>query len=400
MACAIQVDFGRLLGDIRLLVERVGQLAKHLRQAEDDLAPLGASSARIHYRSARILIMELDEVEPEEAPDLLRLARRGAQQNRQASAEENGPFQHAQGGARGGGRPPHERAKPRCGQPRARRPGGHGRSQPPTHDLECRRTAVLPRGLRNRSLGSGRNPGPNLGAGTVLRLCRHSVDGRDAHHRRGGPPDLFRERREGGLRRRRRPGVPPLRGDPPRPDSGDCRGDSGGFRGLHSRRRIGSSVSSVEARGERRPRRFRRLRAGQPVDRAALRDHNDLHRRRGLRLRRDADRDLPRHQYPGGDRRGAGRRRAIDVGGDLPRGHRDRLGRLFRLGCPPTICRFGCLTGEADACRTEGARGPPQMVQPAVDRADDLAADTRSCVQRLAGLGRGHSCLSRGPHHG
>ena len=100
MACAMQVDFGRLLAT-RLLVERVGKLAGHFRQAEGDLAPLGASSARIHDRSARIDIMEIDEAEPEVAADQLRLARRVASRIGQPAAEENKPFPHAQGGAAG-----------------------------------------------------------------------------------------------------------------------------------------------------------------------------------------------------------------------------------------------------------------------------------------------------------
>ena len=68
VACAMQVDFGRLLGDLRLLVERLGKLAAHFRQAEGDLAPLGASSAYTGDRSARIEIMEIDEAEPEVRP--------------------------------------------------------------------------------------------------------------------------------------------------------------------------------------------------------------------------------------------------------------------------------------------------------------------------------------------
>ncbi len=97
MACAMQVDFGRLLGDLRLLVERLGKLAAHFRQAEGDLAPVGALSACIRPRSARLKIMEFDEAEPEGATDLLQLARREAQQNRRPTAEESKPFPHAQG---------------------------------------------------------------------------------------------------------------------------------------------------------------------------------------------------------------------------------------------------------------------------------------------------------------
>ncbi|SRR5271166_4131974 len=96
---AIQVDVGRLLGGMRLLVERVGKLAAH--KAKGDLASVEAAIALIQRRSQRIEAMEFDEAEPEEAPDLLRLARCGAQQNRPPAAEDNGPFPHARGGAAG-----------------------------------------------------------------------------------------------------------------------------------------------------------------------------------------------------------------------------------------------------------------------------------------------------------
>ena len=91
VACAMQVDFSRLLGDLRLLVERLGKLAAHFRQAEGDLC------ACIRPRSARLKIMEFDEAEPEGATEPLQLARREAQQNRQPTAEESKPFPHAQG---------------------------------------------------------------------------------------------------------------------------------------------------------------------------------------------------------------------------------------------------------------------------------------------------------------
>ena len=77
-ARAIQVDVGRLLDYVRLRVERAGKLAAHFRQAEGDLAPLGAAGARIQYRYAH-MVTELGEAEPGEVPDLLRPARRAAQ---------------------------------------------------------------------------------------------------------------------------------------------------------------------------------------------------------------------------------------------------------------------------------------------------------------------------------
>ncbi len=97
-ARAIQVDVGRLLDYVRLRVERAGKLAAHFRQAEGDLAPLGAAGARIQYRYAHIVVTELGEAEPGEVPDLLRPARRAAQQNRQPPSEASGTFPYARGG--------------------------------------------------------------------------------------------------------------------------------------------------------------------------------------------------------------------------------------------------------------------------------------------------------------
>ena len=97
-ARAIQVDVGRLLDYVRLRVERAGKLAAHFRQAEGDLAPLGAAGARIQYRYAHIVVTELDEAEPGEAPDLLRPVRRAAQQNWQPPSEASGTFPYARGG--------------------------------------------------------------------------------------------------------------------------------------------------------------------------------------------------------------------------------------------------------------------------------------------------------------
>ena len=41
----IQAEVGKLLNDVRLLVERAGKLETHFRQAQEDLAGIGAASA-------------------------------------------------------------------------------------------------------------------------------------------------------------------------------------------------------------------------------------------------------------------------------------------------------------------------------------------------------------------
>jgi DNA recombination protein RmuC len=75
-AHAIQAEVGKLLNDVRLLVERAGKLEIHFRQAQEDLAGLGAASARIARRSERIESMDFSPEGGAERPaDLLRLAR-------------------------------------------------------------------------------------------------------------------------------------------------------------------------------------------------------------------------------------------------------------------------------------------------------------------------------------
>jgi DNA recombination protein RmuC len=75
-AHAIQAEVGKLLNDVRLLVERAGKLETHFRQAQEDLSGLGAASARIARRSERIESMDFSpEGDAEPPADLLRLAR-------------------------------------------------------------------------------------------------------------------------------------------------------------------------------------------------------------------------------------------------------------------------------------------------------------------------------------
>jgi len=71
----IQAEVGKLLNDVRLVVERAGKLEAHFRQAQDDLAGLGAASARIVRRAGRIESMDFAGGEPARAPDLVSLAR-------------------------------------------------------------------------------------------------------------------------------------------------------------------------------------------------------------------------------------------------------------------------------------------------------------------------------------
>jgi DNA recombination protein RmuC len=59
---------------VRLLVERAGKLETHFRQAQEDLAGIGAATARIARRGERIESMDFSR-EAEAAPDFLRLAR-------------------------------------------------------------------------------------------------------------------------------------------------------------------------------------------------------------------------------------------------------------------------------------------------------------------------------------
>src|SRR5579864_2988221 len=54
----IQAEVGKLMNDVRLLVERAGKLETHFRQAQEDLVGVGAASARVARRSERIESMD------------------------------------------------------------------------------------------------------------------------------------------------------------------------------------------------------------------------------------------------------------------------------------------------------------------------------------------------------
>jgi len=71
----IQAEVGKLMNDVRLLVERAGKLETHFRQAQDDLAGVGAASARVARRSERIESMDFSREGDAPAPDILRFAR-------------------------------------------------------------------------------------------------------------------------------------------------------------------------------------------------------------------------------------------------------------------------------------------------------------------------------------
>ena len=75
-AHAIQAEVGKLMNDVRLIVERAGKLEAHFRQAQDDLAGIGAASARLTRRAERIEAMDFSQQADAERPAApLRLAR-------------------------------------------------------------------------------------------------------------------------------------------------------------------------------------------------------------------------------------------------------------------------------------------------------------------------------------
>ena len=71
----IQAEVGKLMNDVRLLVERAGKLETHFRQAQEDVHGLGAASARVARRSERIEAMDFSREADPPAADILRLAR-------------------------------------------------------------------------------------------------------------------------------------------------------------------------------------------------------------------------------------------------------------------------------------------------------------------------------------
>jgi len=75
----IQAEVGKLLNDVRLIVERAAKLETHFAQAQDDLNGVGAASLRIARRGERIAAMDFSrdsDALPAAAPDLLSFARR------------------------------------------------------------------------------------------------------------------------------------------------------------------------------------------------------------------------------------------------------------------------------------------------------------------------------------
>ena len=71
----IQAEVGKLMNDVRLLVERAGKLETHFRQAQDDLAGVGAGERAPRAASERIDAMDFSREAEAPAADILRLAR-------------------------------------------------------------------------------------------------------------------------------------------------------------------------------------------------------------------------------------------------------------------------------------------------------------------------------------
>jgi DNA recombination protein RmuC len=74
-AHAIQAEVGKLMNDVKLLVERAGKLETHFRQAQEDVHGLGAAGARIARRAERIDAMDFSSEGGAPAPEVVRLAR-------------------------------------------------------------------------------------------------------------------------------------------------------------------------------------------------------------------------------------------------------------------------------------------------------------------------------------
>src|SRR5580704_4704989 len=74
-AQAIQAEVGKLVNDVRMLVERASKLETHFRQAQEDLAGVGAASQRIARRGERIESMDFSREGEAEPPDFMRFAR-------------------------------------------------------------------------------------------------------------------------------------------------------------------------------------------------------------------------------------------------------------------------------------------------------------------------------------
>ncbi len=74
-AHAIQAEVGKLMNDVRLLVERAGKLEMHFRQAQEDSHGLGAAGARVARRAERIDTMDFSREREAPPPDILPFAR-------------------------------------------------------------------------------------------------------------------------------------------------------------------------------------------------------------------------------------------------------------------------------------------------------------------------------------
>jgi DNA recombination protein RmuC len=71
----IQAEVGKLMNDVRLLVERAGKLEAHFQKAQEDVHGVGIAGARIARRAERIESMDFSPDGDAPAPDILRLAR-------------------------------------------------------------------------------------------------------------------------------------------------------------------------------------------------------------------------------------------------------------------------------------------------------------------------------------
>jgi DNA recombination protein RmuC len=79
-AHAIHAEVGRLLNDMRLLIERVGKLDTHFRQAQEDVGQIATSAEKVSRRAARIDAMEFGEAADKvETQPNLRLATGGGE---------------------------------------------------------------------------------------------------------------------------------------------------------------------------------------------------------------------------------------------------------------------------------------------------------------------------------
>ena len=74
-AHAIQAEVGKLMNDVRLVVERANKLEAHFQKAQEDVHGLGVAGARIARRAERIESMDFSPDGEAPPADVLRLAR-------------------------------------------------------------------------------------------------------------------------------------------------------------------------------------------------------------------------------------------------------------------------------------------------------------------------------------